>query len=502
MQKFKNTKKLAAVFLALSLAGCKMPGSELTLSVHMNFFDYCVYDEDWPIFKAAQKKTGVRLVGKNEIPSSQTAYKTMLSSKTLPDIIHYSKDELNRAGQKGYLIPLNDLIEEHAPHIKDILDKYEYVKNTVTSPDGNIYYIPYLAYDPSYDALPSMAFFIRTDWLDKLGLETPKTVDEYKNVLKAFKENDPNGNGLADEVPYFERGGAFDGLFQLYGARKGFSLYENNTLQFGETREEFKNAVKNLAEWYNEGLIYSEIFMSGRDVYEQLFSDNRAGSSFDWISSTSSYNDLYAEKIPGIKFEAMLPPADINGEVKCNTSRVCVSNMGWGISKDNKYPEETIKYFDFWMSGEGGELQSYGVENVHYTKENGEYKYKDEVLKAKGGVPTYMRSTGQVEIGTVRDINSEILGMNDIGKNAFEMYKDIVEESLPNLPFSSSEQDILDEYLPKIENYIDGKIKEWIMGKSNVEEDWDEYLNKIDELGMDKVEKIYNAAYVRSGTNP
>ena len=493
----KKFKKIIAAALALCMTGCSMPGSKHTLTIHMNFFGYCVYNNDWPIFKEAEKKTGIALKGTTDNVNSFTAFNTMLSSKKLPDIIHFQADYLNKAGQKGSLIPLNDLIEEHAPHIKEIFDKYEYIKNAVTAPDGNIYYIPYLAFDPKDSIQPSKAFFIRTDWLDKLGLETPKTVDEYKNVLKAFKEGDPNGNGLSDEVPYFERGDEFIGLYQLFGAKVDFNIYNSDTVKRGEIQPEFKNAVKNLAQWYKEGLVYSEIYTSGQSVLDQLFSDNRAGSTFDWISSTSSYNGLYAKSIPGLKFESMLPPADINGNVKCDISRSCVNNLGWGISKDNKYPEQTMKYFDFWMSKEGEILQSYGVENVHYTKENGKYKYKKEVLNAKGGVPTYMRTQGQVEIGVVRDINSEILGMNKIGRQAFESYKGVIREAMPYLPFSSSEQEIIDKYLPPIELYIDKSVRSWIMGNSDVESEWDEYLKEIDRLGMNKIEKIYNAAYVR-----
>ena len=49
------------------------------------------------------------------------------------------------------------------------------------------------------------AFWIRTDWLDKLGLEVLQTVEEYEIVLRAFKTQDPNGNGEADEIPLFFR---------------------------------------------------------------------------------------------------------------------------------------------------------------------------------------------------------------------------------------------------------------------------------------------------------
>ena len=51
----------------------------------------------------------------------------------------------------------------------------------------------------------SQFYWIRQDWLDKLGLAVPTTVDELHDVLLAFKNNDPNGNGKADEIPLFDR---------------------------------------------------------------------------------------------------------------------------------------------------------------------------------------------------------------------------------------------------------------------------------------------------------
>ena len=96
-------------------------------------------------------------------------------------------------------------MEKYAPNIKAYFDENPDQRKALEWIDGKIYYIPCIG-----DGDVSMGWFIREDWLDNLGLEMPKNVDEYYNVLKAFKTQDPNGNGIDDEIPYFNRNAGVD----------------------------------------------------------------------------------------------------------------------------------------------------------------------------------------------------------------------------------------------------------------------------------------------------
>ena len=157
-----------------------------------------------------------------------------------------------------------------------------------TAADGHIYYIPGTLAPIGSGNVPSEAFFIRQDWLDKLGLKVPATVDEYYEVLKAFKTQDPNGNGQADEIPYFDRAGTINDLYQLFAAHADYYINDQGQYVNGRTEDAYKNAVKELAKWYREGLIDPEIFTRGQQAREQLLSSNIGGATHDWISSTTS----------------------------------------------------------------------------------------------------------------------------------------------------------------------------------------------------------------------
>lgn len=88
-----------------------------------------------------------------------------------------------------------DLIEKNAPNIMNMFEKYPIIRKVLTAPDGEIYNLAEVFIEGNEVAPKSL--IIRKDWLDKLNLEIPETIDDWYTVMKAFKEQDPNGNGIA-----------------------------------------------------------------------------------------------------------------------------------------------------------------------------------------------------------------------------------------------------------------------------------------------------------------
>lgn len=506
-----NAKKITAMtlsgILALgALSGCgekkQTAGGDneaVEMTMHMHFFGYCVFDDEWPVFQEAAKRTGVSIKGTavETVSDSAQAFSTMLADKKLPDIIHYQTSELNEIGPDGALIPLDDLIEEHAPNIKKFFEDAPEAKAAATAGDGHIYSIPGTLAPVGSKGLPSQGFFIRQDWLDKLGLETPKTVDEFYNVLKAFRDKDPNGNGKQDEIPYFDREGIASNLYQLFGARTGAFADAEGKIVDGRITEEYKNAIREVAKWYKEGLVDPEIFTRGQQSREQLLSTNLGGSTHDWFSSTASYNDKYPEV--GLEFITMLPPADINGVVKEDIGRSLLHGLAWGISKDNADPVRTIKYFDWWLSEEGIALKSNGIEGVHYNMVDGQLVFTDEVMNADGGAPGYMRNQGCVEIGSITTLDCELAGMNQIGKDGFNSYNEagIITEPMPILSYSQEELDVKNQFETNVNTYAKEQEQKWIMGAEDVDATWDAYVAQLKTMGIDDLTTAAQSAYDR-----
>lgn len=488
-----------------SLPGYQASAEPLTLTIHMHFWSTYVFDDNWPIYKKAAEYTNISLHGtaSNASTESEQLFNTMLTSNPLPDIIHGDTKYLNKAGADGAMIPLQDLINEYAPHIKAALDENPDIMAQAAAADGNLYCLPNIQ-DPSG---PAMGWFIRQDWLDKLGLPVPTTVDELYNTLKAFREQDPNGNGKKDEVPYFDRHQGVTKLVPLwntndsdYSAYSTYSINGKGEVFCTAATEGYKTAMKELAKWYAEGLIDQELF-TRTNSRETLFGDNVGGMVTDWFASTSSFNDKLADSVPGFNLAAIAPVKNVNGELRNEFSRGLVSTVGWGISKDNKYPAETIKYFDFFFTDEGRRLCNAGVEGDHYYyDENGEFHFTDEVMNYDGGAPTYLRTIGSQEIGRLVDLEVEIAGMVGDAKDAFKKYSDNkwTVKAFPQFALTDEEQRTIANKGTALDTHIIEMQTKWIMGNADVDATWDAYIADLKSLGLDEVVGVYQAAYDRT----
>lgn len=484
----------------------------LELTIQMNHRAYPIYEESWPVEQAARAMTNIHLkdvtVGANMRTDSENTGNTealnlMLASGEVPDIVGSSriKDFVNQFGPEGAFIPLNDLIAEHAPNIAAYYAERPDIAASVKAADGEMYYIPYLP-----DGVFGRGYWIRTDWLNKLGLEVPQTVDEYEAVLRAFKTQDPNGNGEADEVPYFAR--QWPELIRLVtlwdGRAHGSDTYHDFHVQDGQIThgyigEGYREGIKNLARWYAEGLIDAEVFTRGASSRDFLFSENLGGSTHDWFASTGGYNSLSSE-IEGFELKAMAPPASISGKRVEEHRRILVKPDGWAIGYTNEHPVETMKYFDFWFSEEGRRLANFGVEGEHYDMVDGEPIFKQEFLDA-GPVNRSLNQIGaQLQgRGYFQDYNYEIQWTNEFALEGIALYEqgDYLIPDFLGVSFTADEQQIYDRYWGSVRDHMLERQQSWILGSGDVEADWDGYMAQLNDLGLQEVLGVMQSAYAR-----
>ena len=136
-------------------------------------------------------------------------------------------------------------------------------------------------------------------------------------MLEAFRDQDPNGNGLKDEVPYFARQWEeVLRLLNLWDARSSgsdtyhdFYVNDEGKIVHPYAQEAYRDGLANIAQWYKEGLIDPEIFTRGSSSRDYLLGENLGGATHDWFASTSGYNAALADKIEGFNFIPFLPPA-------------------------------------------------------------------------------------------------------------------------------------------------------------------------------------------------
>ncbi len=496
------TTNNTAVASSEELTGTLCSTTPKTFTIFLNF-NNMPFNKDWPIWKKAAEMTNVSLVG--TIPQTNSneeeAYNLMLASGDLADIIGYKDTAvMEQLGRDGGLIALNDLIDKYAPHIKAKLESDISFRNACYALDGNIYTIP-----KAQTLFSAEYWWIRQDWLDNLGLEIPTTVDELHDVLYAFRNNDPNGNGKKDEIPLFDRAGwkQPDEYLWLWDTSTEFYA-RNGKIEFEPLEENFKVGVKNIVQWYKEGLIDPEIFTRGPKGRDILLSGNLGGCTHDWVS-TGNYNKSLADSIPGFNMVPFAPVKDQNGNI---VERVCrYPGPGWGISSQCKDPVTVIRFFDFMFTEEGSVLMNWGIEGDTYEiDENGNKYFTDKVMNSELDALGYLRSVGvQYRIGMEQDGNYEYAFMSDIGKVAAHMYDSHKEWfRMDQPPFSDGKlslkypAELESEYqkiMSNIRPYVDEKFQSWLLGTSNFESDYDNFVKELKKRNIDRAIEINQIAY-------
>ena len=497
------------------LTGFQASKEPLTLTAHIMNFD----DEKWDVYHEAARHTNITVKGtvaKSQADSAQ-AFNMMLLQDKMPDIIHGSISNLNNAGMKEKaLVDIKPYVTDPnvMPHLAAIYAEHPDYLISVTAPDGGVYICPKLREEG-----PTQGWYTRSDWMEKLGLEDPKTYDEFVHVMDRMRNGDPNGNGKKDEIPYF---GDVKHLFYLFGINGGryWDINEQDDMFCPRLTENYKLALKTIADWYKKGYIDQEIFTRS-NPRGMLWGHNTGGMTFNWFSSTMSYNEQI-KNVPGFHISVMDPPANIHGDAPyCHSPGNIVDSTGWGVSVDNEHLAETLRYFDFWYSDTGSLLNAMGIEerDYYYLKDaNGNYidydgnpttdkskgavKYTELATNYEGGAPQYVRDIGCIGIGYYMRQKWLLSGMTDEGAAGQKHYnEDIVTCKLvPPYSFTDAEQQVIDTEWTACQTKIDEYMQQAIYGTIDVDATWDEHVQLIKDLGIEKVAKAHNAAYDRYTT--
>ena len=230
-----------------------------------------------------EEKTGVRLDPTGYVFSSQeapTQKQLLLASGDYPDIFlantegaAFSFSEIMTYGmQEGMLIPLGDLIA-NAPRLTELYTLRPEYYNLHVAPDGNIYSI--CRFSECGHCRASAKIYVNMDWLNKLNLSVPTTTDEFYDMLVAFKTQDPNGNGQADEIPLSGvsswTSGFLNAFLEIddYSGNKKYVADIDGKIEFQANKEEFREALRYLNKLYTEGLVDAAAFTQESSQFKQ-----------------------------------------------------------------------------------------------------------------------------------------------------------------------------------------------------------------------------------------
>ena len=245
--------------------------------------------EDKPCVIQAEKDTNIKIKWM-EIPSTgwQEKINVMFASGELPDAIATGITDSSIVKNLPQLVPIGDYIDKYAPHVAETYNKYPDLKTMLKQDDGKIYSFMTSSQTARNDST-SGVLFINKQWLDNLGLPVPATVDEYYAALKAFKEQDPNGNGANDEIPFSFCQQYYSSQFKMMMGAFGIKddtdhiMFENGKVELSAAKPQYYDALKYYHKLASEGLLDVEGFSQTQQQYYSKGQQMVVGSFLEFL---------------------------------------------------------------------------------------------------------------------------------------------------------------------------------------------------------------------------
>ncbi len=386
------TVTTAAATSADDLGGLVLPITEepITLTYWVDagssLLSITSYDE-MALFKVKAEETGITIKFQHP-PAGQgnDQLNLMLASMDLPDLIYTSWTSLPGGPAKQLedetIIAINDYLE-YAPNYSKLLEDVPELAKQVTTDEGDQYCFPWVnLYD---ETRVYMGFVVRQDWLDALQMEQPVTIQDWENMLIAFRDQDPNGNGEKDEIPYATNG-KLTGLYRfLYSWDMCPDWYvdaDGVTVKYGAVEPGFREWLELMCKWYQEGLVDPDYASTDSALFDALVTNSQCGSLFGYVGSgIGKYMTLMADVNDQFLLEATEYPVLKEGDKPCRGHRInYFQGGGVAITSACEHVPEAVAYIDYDYSERGNLLNCFGVEGESYTFVDGEPVYTDLIV--------------------------------------------------------------------------------------------------------------------------
>ncbi|MEK3913637.1 extracellular solute-binding protein [Paenibacillus sp. FSL H7-0331] len=318
------------------------------------------------VTKYINEKSGINVKWVPVVRTQSTQkMNTLIAAGEAPDLMwEFGRDYMSTLKDQGAIQPIDDYIEKYSTSYKNYLKAHPELK-PYTMFDGKTYIATSAR---GVDAIANHAMWIRQDWLDKLGLKTPTTMDELMTVMRAFKDKDPDGNGKNDTL-----GAAFNfnynGIVQaMFAAHSGLWYLENDKMVKGNFTDRYTDVLSLLKTMFDEGLVDKEYITDKNYQKErQLLVTGKAGVYFSSWNIAAEYREL-KQNVPDAKLVPLEPVSTKYG--KFGLFQEPPANKLIVFNKNMKDPEAAVKLLD-WMIDKNWFDVRFGQEGVHYKLVNG-----------------------------------------------------------------------------------------------------------------------------------
>lgn len=433
------------------------------------------------------------------------------ASGELPDLFFggrlTSSDEVTY-GEQGLLLPLEALIEDHAPNLRRLLDENPTLRRSITTPGGHIYALPALT--AGFGVYPKL--WLNQAWLDVLGLGAPTTTEAFYRVLSAFKTGDPNGNGEADEIPLsalnlegWPLGDIRPGLLAAFGFSvpygPGLFDIDGGRVRFVPGVPEFRDYLSFMNRLYREGLLDPDAYI--QDPL-QLVAKGDAGrlgafaTAGPFLVVGTERNEAFVQLTPLVTEAGLEPRWPVTSNILRGT---------FAITARNPNPAATLRWVDFFYSEAGALLLINGVEGEDWelTPAGGLRRLYPEGVNPEEYRAAYLTPDAGTQLPHNREPVFARSSRDWAETNPLNFY--IAEQTrlklepyaaptFPLLYFTDAEQQELNFLLLDLESYVAQNEAAFVTGQRPLTE-WDDYLRTLERIGLARVLELHQSAYER-----
>lgn len=276
-----------------------------------------------------------------------------IASGDLPDVMEVDKTELERMLDADMAEDLTDVYEKYAsPFAKDTMTKDGGAALQSATVGGRLMAIPITQSNGGVSA--SDMIWVRTDWLEKLNLPEPKTMDDVLQIAEAFAKQDPDGNGKPDTVglginkELYKKFGSLNGFFNSYHAYPNIWVEdESGKLAYGSIQPEMKTALQKLQDLYKDGALDRELAVKTfKNIGEDALA-GRLGLAFGGVAAATGDIKEMRKNDPDAQWKAF-PIVSIDAEPALPTAGE-PAEAYYVVRKGYEHPEAVFKLLNIYL---------------------------------------------------------------------------------------------------------------------------------------------------------
>lgn len=447
--------------------------------------------------------------------------------------------EATYGSQEHLFLPLNKYYsEEWMPNMMKALEDFPGSQGYLTNIDGNIYSLPRL--EGCFHCSNQAKMFVYQPFLDALGLEVPTTTDEFYEVLKAIKTQDPNGNGKADEIPlagsivgwsdnlerYLLNAFIYCDLVTDINSSSisglGF-LMDGDKVDTIVNKDAYREGLAYIAKLYKEGLIYNGSFTQDSNQLTQLV---ESSSEPTVAFATGGWRGQFTS-IGGDRFNNFRAIAPLKGPNGVQEAANFFQNPSAGalvISADCEYADAIVRYFDYMFTEQGLLEQRNGFEGTAWewategqvgldgkpavwqqlTQWNDKDPQNVTWIQVLCGSMSYTLKNGLAMDQISQDDPAYYLSDNNektLYDETANLYKPYSHDELqvPTLKYTAEENEKYNTIRVELANFIRQSAVKFMVGTLDVNNDavWNDYVANLEKLQLQSILNLMQTAYNR-----